>query len=112
MRKTILFTLEELKELLDKTFDCGVRFNTIEKVLDGEEVAVDVIEIYHNNKSIINISFPYVVYANEHLGIVELSDLHLTLENIYPDVKFTEKYDITEIDLGNGVQEYILFYTA
>lgn len=108
MKKTILFRLEELKELLEKTFNCTIRYNNIEKHIENEAINIDIIEIYHNDKNIIDLAFPYAEHKDEHLSIVELSDLHLTLKDLVNE-PITESYTITEIDLGQGAEQYVLF---
>lgn len=109
MKKTVLFKLSELKELLEKTFDCSIRYNNIEEESDGEILNVDIIEIYHNNKEVIDLAFPYIEHKDEHLAIVQIADLHHTLADLI-DEPITELYDITELDLGQGVEQYVLFY--
>lgn len=111
MKETVLFKLEELKELLERSFDCAVKYNSIEKEIDGEILNIDIIEIYHNNKNTIDLAFPFAQHKDEHLAIVELSDLHITLVDLI-NKPVTEMYDITEIDLGQGAEQYIVFYLS
>lgn len=108
MKKIVLFKLEELKELLEKTFNCAVRYNNIEKTIENEVINVDVLEIYHNDKDIINLAFPFAEHKDKHLAHIELSDLHYTLKDLINE-PITESYNITEIDLGQGVEQYVLF---
>lgn len=108
MKKTILFNLEELKELIENKFNCGVRFNVLEKELDNEIVSIDILEVFHNNKKVVDLGFPYLEHKDENFAIIELSDLHYILNSLFKE-EFTEIYDFIEVDIGNGIEECILF---
>lgn len=115
MIKRVILEKEELLSEIASSLNVGevnVKYGVIEKIIEGEELITDIIEILSDclNEDIERLIYSITNFYTyeDNLIKIELSDLSTYINNLY-NVTITEIYDFFESNIFGDMKECIAF---